>query len=295
MSRRRAWGRAVVALSTLLATTPARGEWVDWIADAELATRFDSNLNQAEKSSEQDWDVSYHPSLTWGRVYQLAERTRVAATTEVAGELYSRFAELDGVAGEGRLALWHKLGLGDAPWVQAFVGGGYHHVDAAQRRGPRFATGFEIGSRLWERFDATLSYRFTRRYGQDGPRVDPGTPDDVFDQRSHEVALVGSFLASENLLVSAGFGYRRGDFESNAHSNRMAILAQTDVEAVARDSAFGGWVYRVVGNGYAPFASLSYALGDHWSIDAGYRFRYAEGRGLDYRSHGVSASVLFRY
>ena len=103
-----------------------------------------------------------------------------------------------------------------------------------------------------------------------------------------------SFLR-DSLLLSAGFGYRRGDFESNARANRVAVLARTDVEAVARDSVFGGWVYRIEGNGYAPFASLSYGLGDRWSIDAGYRFRYAEGHGLDYRSHTVSASVLFRY
>jgi hypothetical protein len=282
-------------LAALLAAAPAGAEWVEWIADAELDARFDSNLNQALKSSEQEWDLAFLPSLAGGRVYQLAERTRVAASALLAGEIHSRFDELNAAAGEGRVSLSHKLGLGDAPWARAFVGGGYQHVEAAQRRGTRFDVGAELGKRLSPRFDARLSYRYLRRTGQDGPRAVVGLPDDVFDQQGHEVALEGSFLATERLLVTAGFGYRRGDFDANLRSGRMELITYTKVDAVAQDEVFGGWVYRIEGNGYSPFASLSWALGDRWSLDSGYRFRYAEGRGQSYRNHTASVAVLFRY
>jgi len=289
-------GCALVALVAVpLAAAPAAAEWVEWIADAELDARFDSNQNQALKGSEQEWDLTFLPTLAGGRVYQLGERTRLAAVAEVSGEIHSRFDELNAVAGEGRLSLSHKLGLGDAPWVRVFTGGGYQHVETAQRRGTRFEVGAELGKRLSPRLDARLSYRYERRTGKRGPRAVAGLPDDVFDQQGHAVAIEGSFLASERLVVTAGFGYRRGDFDANLRTGRMELLAETKVEAVARDEVFGGWVYRIEGNAYAPFASLSWGLSDRWSLDTGYRFRYAEGHGQSYRSHAATVSVLFRY
>jgi hypothetical protein len=268
---------------------------VDWIADAQLDARYDSNVNQAARASEEEWDLAFLPSLELGRVYQLGERTRVAATASVTGEIYSRTDELNAALGEGRLSLFHKLGLGDAPWARLFVAGGYQHVVVHQRRGPRFTVGTELGKRLSPRFDARLSYRYSQRWGPGGPRAVSGIPDDVFDQQSHWIELEGGLLVTESLLLRVGFGYQRGDFDTNATANRGGILAQTKVEAVARDKVFGGWVYRIVGNSYMPFASLGWGFADRWSVDAGYRFRYAEGHGLSYRNHIVRAALMFRY
>jgi opacity protein-like surface antigen len=296
MSRRRARTRGgVAALAALVAATPAAAEWVEWIADAQLDTRFASNLNQAAKPSEEEWDLSFQPEVTLGRVYQLAERTRAAATASVTGEIHSRFDALNAAAGEGRASLTHKFGLGDAPWARAFVAGGYQHVEVHQRSGARFTAGAAFGRRFWPRFDVSFSYRYTQRWGNDGPRAVVGISDDVFDQQDHAIELDGSFLLTQSLQLSAGFAYRRGDFDTNAISNRVAVLAGTSVGAVARDEVFGGWVYRIDGNAYEPHASLGWGFDDHWSIDAGYRFRFAEGHGLSYQDHTVRAAVLFRY
>jgi hypothetical protein len=279
----------------MLAAAPAGAEWVDWIADAQLDARYDSNLNQAARASEEEWDLAFLPTLAFGRVYQLAERTRVAATASIAGEIYSRTDELNTAAGEGRLSLFHKFGRGDAPFARVFVSGGYQHVEVHQRRGPRFSLGAEVGKRLSPRFDARLSYRYGQRWGPGGPRAVVGLPDDVFDQQSHLIELEGGFLATESLLLRVGFGYQRGDFDTNIIANRGAILAQTKVLAVARDKVFGGWVYRIEGDSYMPFASLGWGFHDRWSFEAGYRFRYTEGHGLDYRNHIARAALMFRY
>lgn len=294
-ARQRRTRSALAALAALLASAPAGAEWVDWIADAQLDARYDSNVNQAARASEEEWDLAFLPSIAFGRSYQLAERTRVAATASVAGEIYSRTDELNAAAGEGQISLSHKFGLGDAPWARAYVGGGYQHVEVHQRHGPRFTVGAELGKRLSPRFDARLSYRYTQRWGPGGPRAVVGIPDDVFDQQSHGIELEGGFLATESLLLRVGFGYQRGDFDTNLIANRVGILAQTKVEAVARDKVFGGWVYRIEGNSYVPFASLGWGFHDRWSVDAGYRFRYTEGHGLSYRNHSVRAALMFRY
>jgi len=296
MARRRPGARSIaVTLAVLLLAAPAGAEWVDWIADAQLDAHFDSNVNQAAKPSEEEWDLSFLPQIALGRVYQLAERTRIAATASITGEIHSRFDELNAAAGDGQLSLSHKFGLGDAPWARVFASGGYRHVEVHQRSGPRFAAGVEVGKRLSPRLDARLGYRYDQRWGDDGPRAVAGVPDDVFDQKGHTIELSGSFLASETLLLGAGFGYRRGDFDTQIIGGRGGLLATTKVEAVARDRVFGGWVYRIEGNSYSPFASLSWGIADRWSIDAGYRFRFTEGHGEGYQNHGASVTVLFRY
>jgi hypothetical protein len=290
---------ALVALSALLLARPGAAEWVDWVVDAEVPVRFDSNLNRASLGSEEEWDVSFHPGLEAGRIFQLAERTRLFATARIGGEIYSRAGELDALDGGGRLALLHKFGLGDAPWARLFATGGYRGVRAGRRSGPYADVGIAAGRRLSPRFDAKLEYRFTRRWAGDGPAVTAveaaGLPDDVFDQQQHRVTLDGSFLASERLLLTLGFSYLRGDFDSNAQASRFAVLASSDVEAVASDTVFGGWVYRVFGNAWSPFVGASLGLCDRWSLDLDYRFQYAEGDGLDYRNHVVRGVVLFRY
>ncbi len=290
-----------LATFPLLTALPAAAapslQWSDWQLDAGAETRFDHNLNRAGRRAEEDWDVSYHPAVGLGRALQLDERTRLSARAEVEGAIHSRFDGLHGVEAGLRLSLVHKLGLGPAPWVRLSARGAYRHVQADQRSGPRFALGLLVGKRLTERLDAALGYRFNRHFGENGGTIAaaPGFPNDVFDQQFHEVWLEGRFLVTERLQATAGFQYRRGDFDSNARGNRFDILVENDVEAGALDRVFGGWVYRIDGNGYAPYAGLNYALADRWSLDLRYRFERGEGAGLDYRNHAVRAALLFRY
>ncbi|MGH8592171.1 MAG: hypothetical protein ACREXX_23520 [Gammaproteobacteria bacterium] len=282
-------------LLAVLVERSAHAEWVDWVMDSDLETRYDANLNQASISSEEESAFSVHSSVDVGRVFQLAERTRLFAGGGIGGDIFARFEKLDSFDGRGRVSLLHKFGLGDAPWLRAFASGGYQEVVADQRSGPRFTVGAVAGKRFSPRFDARLEYSYTHRSGGSGPRVVMGVSDQVFDQQFHLITLEGNVLLTEQWLLTAGFTFRQGDFVSNAQASRFAILAANDFEAVARDQVFGGWVYRLQGNGYEPFLRLNYGLGERWSVDLGYRFQFSSGGGLDYRNHVVSAVVLFRY
>ncbi len=284
-------------LAALLLAAPAEAEWTEWVLDADVASRYDSNVNRAAESSEHEWDVSFRLNAQAGRFFQIAERTRLLAAGDVAGEVYTDFAQLDAIEANGQLALLHKFGVGDAPWLRGFATGGQRAVRDGERGGPQFSAGLAAGKRLSPRLDARLRYVFTRRYGGDGSNVVAGAPDDVFEQQHHELTLDGSLLLTEELLLGAGFTYRRGDFDSNARESRFEVLARNDVDAVARDHVFGGWIYRVEGNAYSPFARLNYGLTERWSVELGYRFQLAEGDGtsLRYRNHAVTGSVLFRY
>jgi hypothetical protein len=285
------------ALLGMLFAASARAEWTDWVWDADLAARYESNLNRASEHSEEEGAAVFRLAGQAGRFYQIGERTRLLVAADVAGDLYADFDELDAVEAGAELALLHKLGVGDAPWLRPFASGGYRGVLDGERSGPQFAVGLAVGKRFSPRLDARLRYAFTRRYGGDGERVVPGVANDVFDQQHHEMGIEGNLLVTEALLFGAGFTYRRGDFDSNAQASRFAVLAHEDVDAVADDDVFGGWVYRTEGNAYSPFVQLNYGVTDRWSVALGYRFQYAEGddSGLRYRNHAVTGTVLFRY
>ena len=291
------WLGAGCAALLLADTTRAEPEWAEWLVDTEMSGRFDDNANRASASSEQEWDLAFTPRLAGGRAAQLAKYTRLLALLEVGAAIYSREEDLTSIAGGGRLVLLHKFGLGDAPWASLSAAGGYEAVRADQRSGPRYSAGAALGKRFSPRFDARAEYRFSTRFGRDGPRVAPapGVADDVFDQRAHEIGVEGRFLLTQRLALSGGFDYRRGDFDSNAQDSRFDVLQRRDVEAVALDEAFGGWVYRLEGNAYSPFLRLDLGLSARWSAGLAYRYQYGESGGLDYQNHRAEATVLFRY
>ncbi|GAF96352.1 unnamed protein product, partial [marine sediment metagenome] len=222
--------RAALALSFLTAL-PAAAEWVDWIAEGDLGFEYDSNLNNAGFSSEEEYDLTWIPELRLGRAYQFAGSTRIQAAIEVRGEIHHRWTDLNAIAGGGRISLFHKFGLGDAPWARVFFAGGYEKIGDDERSGSRMEVGAQTGMRFSPRFDATLGYKFTARDGEDGAMVMglPGMRTDVWDQQFHEVIADGHFLVTEHLLATIGYEFRHGDLYSNARDKQWIALMQADV------------------------------------------------------------------
>jgi len=52
------------ALVVLLLADSGRAEWVDWVLDADLAARFDSDVNRASVSSERATSTGASSTLT---------------------------------------------------------------------------------------------------------------------------------------------------------------------------------------------------------------------------------------
>ena len=153
------------ALAVLLLAAQARAEWTDWVLDADLAANYESNVNRASDRSEEEWDAAFRLSGQVGRFYQIAERTRLIVAAEVAGEHYADFDDLDAFEAGGQLALLHKLGVGDAPWLRGFASGGHREVRDGERSGQQFAVGLAAASasrRASTRGSATPSRGATR-------------------------------------------------------------------------------------------------------------------------------------
>jgi hypothetical protein len=110
------------------------------------------------------------------------------------------------------------------------------------------------------------------------------------------ITAAGNFLMTEDLLVTAGYGFRFGDFDSACTPGNVGkVWAKEDVKDLALDGVFGGCIYRLEGTGHAAFVNFSYGLTDHFSLDASYRFQYGKADHLDYSTNTVQAAVIFRY
>ena len=118
----------------------------------------------------------------------------------------------------------------------------------------------------------------------------------VFDQEYHLFTLSGNYLLLEPLLLTAGYTFRLGDFDSACTTENFGtVLARADVEAVTLDSVFGGCVYRLDGTGSAAFVNFSWGFTNRISLDLGYRFYYGKADDLDYFSNTARLTALFRY
>jgi opacity protein-like surface antigen len=289
-------GLAAAAVALTSGAPRASAEWVDWILDADVAFEYTDNLNNSSFESDEEHDYTWFLGAEGGRVYQLTDRTRLSLSATVVGEIHHRFTGLDGADVGGRVSLFHKFGVGNAPWVRPFFWGGYKEVRADERAGGRFEVGLETGKRFTPRLDASFSYHYTYRDGDDGPVAVPTIGSDVFDQQFHLFTLQGSFLVLDPLLLTAGYTFRYGDFDSACTPMNVGkVLVKADVKAIALDSVFGGCVYRLKGTGHAAFVNLSWGFTDRISLDAGYRYQYGKAQDLDYSSNTARATLLFRY
>jgi hypothetical protein len=289
-------GSIAIAAAFAFAAPQASAEWVDWIAVADTDFAYTDNLNNSSFGADEEEGFGWLTSVEAGRVYQLTDRTRVSLSATFSGELYSRWDDLDAFDAGGRLTLFHKFGLGNAPWLRPFFWGGYKGVVADERSGERFEVGLDAGMRFTPRIDAVFTYQYTHRNGGSGPVAVPTISNDVFDQQYHHFTLAGNFLLLEPLLLTTGYTFRLGDFDSACTPGNVGtVLVKADVEAIALDSVFGGCVYRLNGTGHAAFVDLSWGINHHFSIDLGYRYQYGKAQGLDYSSNTGRLTLLVRY
>jgi len=288
---------STLALGILVGPACASAEWADWIAEGDVTFQYESNLNFSPFGGDEEDDFWWRFGTRGGRFFQLTDFTRASVEVDIAGEVYHEFDDLNAVDVGGTLAVSHKFGVGDKPWARLAVFGGYKDLQEDDRSGARLEVDLAAGKRFSPRFDASLSYLFTSRWGGNGPPVPTLTPrTDVWDQQYHLISAVGNFLVTRALLATVGFTFRTGEFDSACtEPNVETVLAKGNVKAIALDPVFGGCAYRLEGEAYSPFANLSYGITHHFSVNASYRFMHGDAQRLDYQNHVGKLTLVVRY
>jgi hypothetical protein len=299
----RGWGWPLrAALAVLLALAPAgrsSAEWVDWIAEASSGFEYDSNLNFSAFGADEESDFAWRIGGRAGRVFQVSETTRLSLAAFFESALQLRFDELNRVRVGGEAAITHKLGVGpDRPVLRMSHFVGWLEVADDVRSSFLYEADVDVSKRFGPRLDGSLFARFELRDGRRGKTLLPTKGSDVWDQRNWELGIRTHYLLRDALLLSAGYRYRRGEFDSfctTENVDRAIMWEGGNLKAIAVDDVFGGCVYRLGGDVHAGSLNLNYGLGRRFSVDLGYELRRGQGRVLVYWSHIVSLSLLFRY
>jgi hypothetical protein len=297
----RSGGLAILALALAIGLWPgtAGADWVDWIAEAGTGFEYDDNLNLSAFRDDTESDYAWLARGRGGRVYQITDNTRLSLAAEFQSRVQFDFDDFNRVRLQGRGAILHKFGVGpNVPQLRIDGAAGRMWVDDDDRSSWVYDAGVEALKRFTPRIDAAIFGRYTNRDGGNGPLVAPGFDTNVWDQENFEVGIRGNFLVWDSLMLSAGYAYRDGEFDSSCTVGNVGKVFDregSNVKAIAINNVFGGCTYRLEGHIHQASVNLNYGIGDRASVDLGYKFRQGKADVLIYRSNVVSLSVLFRY
>ncbi len=275
-------------------------EWTEWYAQGEVKYLDNDNINYSAFSNDELSDNAIVPSLSVGRYKQIGDNTRLRLTGDLELGKFDEFDKLDFAKLGATATLRHKLGLGpDVPWISGEVSVSALDVDSKIRDdGTLYELAIRSGKRFTPRIDGQIGVEYFKRDGNSGPVVDPAIPSDVFDQESVALVLEGGFLLSERVLLTAGYTYRSGDFDSACTGPNVAsVLAVEDVKAITFDDAFNLAVpmcaYKLDGKTNIFDASLLYSWNPNWSVEIGIEHRDGEGDVLEYDATIARIGVIY--
>ena len=274
------------------------GEWVEWLADAEISYTSIDNLNFSAFSDDTHSDERFALNMLFGRIYQFNGFTRMSLAIELAADKYQQFELMDSTLIGANLGVRHKFGLGFyQPYLQVNASYRHQEVDYDVYSTDAYNAILEFGQHINNQLSLAVSFDFTATSGKPGdvlPNLD--LPSDVFDQSYFHFALFADYILSQDWLISANYAYRQGDFNSSCSGPNLAkVLEVEQVKAITKDEIFGGCVYKLDGNSNIVSASLSYSLTSH----AGVNFVIEHNRGqadvLDYKNTSYLLSFNYRY
>jgi len=279
----------------------SKAEWVEWIADAEVCFTYNDNINRSLFNDERTSNTAHSSYVSLGRYKQLTDSTRLRVTTDLEIGTYNKFELLNYSSAGVTLALRHKLGIGpNVPWLGAHVSATTMNVRDNVRDSSLYNLGLQVGKRFSPRFDGEIKYEYKLRDGEDGEitmkNIMHGIDTDVFDQKSHTLSFIANYLASRKVLMTVGYSYRDGDFDSNCSlGNFETVWHEEKVHATTSDKVFGGLVYRLEGGAHVLSLGASYALGGHASLNLGFQRQEGKGNTFRWKSSIVHASFIYSY
>ncbi len=275
----------------------AQGEWVEWIADAQLSYASIDNLNLSAFSDDTQGDDQVALNGIVGRFYQFNGFTRMSFVLELDIEKYQEFDAMDNQQLGVNFGVRHKFGLGFyQPYVQ--FNASYRHKEVewdANSMDTAFSS-IEVGRHITDQLSLAASIDYTSTDGEAWTVIVPELSSEVFNQDFIHVSLFADYILSENWLVSGSYAHRQGDFQSSCSKENVAIVLEVEqVKAITSDPVFGGCIYKLDGSSNIYSASLSYSLSSHSGLNFDIEHYQGKADVLDYHRTSYSLSFNYRY
>jgi hypothetical protein len=277
----------------MVALFPLRAA-AQWTFDADLTRLYDNNLSRAQRESDIIRDRAWTARAALGRVFSF-DTWDTSVRGEARGARHDNYSGLDHAALGLGAGARRKLGLGlTAPWLAADATLLRERYDEDVRDGDRALASLTLGKRFNERLDTSISASYDWRHqSHDLPTT--GLSGRPFSVQGRSLAVRGSFALTDQALLLASAGTRRGDVTSSTRRNSQ-IFRESD--AIANDPAFGPdfIAYRLTGARSDWYSlGLSWALGRQASINASVLTDRVKPHGdLRYRGDVYSVALVYR-
>ncbi len=296
------FGQAIATVLILLVvlftfTRFVNAEWADKILDAKVLTTVEDNINLAFFESEERDEITFVPSLSLGRNYQLGNSLRIRATADLEGKIHNKFHGLNSAYVGATLGLTYKMGLGlYKPWIRAHGSGGYMQVNDSLRDSGLGEAGLTIGKRISERVDLEVAYLYDFREGRGKTSAVPGLSGSVFDQNGHTFSILSNFLVTNNILISLGYSIRHGDIASTCNGSIVPLVVDK-IRAITFDTSYNKplCTYKIRSTIQEVSLGMTYAISGHSSLHCNYRYTDGQATGLGYYVNTVNFGYSFSF
>jgi hypothetical protein len=263
--------------------------YAEWRFDGETGAFYDSNLSNADRSSDVRDDWAWKSDVSVNNGFQLTRDLRLNIAGDLRGELWDRFGSFNEI-GLGALAgLRYRFGLGrQAPWVMLENRFGYDRFQDTERSGYDEEIGLRSGISLSDRVALEAGYSFENY----------AVPDTFYDRQAHHGSVRVIIDPTSFLRVAVGYDYREGDVISYAAPPRPDIR-RLSVEEREDDATFGSdplfTAYKLLGQTHSVSISAAYVLNQYASVEVDYEYAVTIHDPLQYENNLVAAKVLFTY
>ena len=286
---------ASFAAFMLLAAAPYAAR-SDWAVGTDAGVRHDSNVGNAQLSSDIVADSVVDARLSAYRLFPLGDGLGLTLGGDLAGEAYHRITGLNNASLDAAFALKKKWGLGAyAPWIR--VGGTVARSSYRDdyRNAWDYRATLASGRRIDERWNVWAEYTYEDRAANAGPEVVPGLSGDAYSQISHNLGAYVEYSLSDRAFLSLGLSGRHGDVVSTSAPNAMIYYAS---RALAEDPAFGpeAYAYNLPGTTWGVRLGVSYSTTEHSLLGAAFeRFDTHADGGNDYTKTIVEITWDYRF
>jgi hypothetical protein len=276
--------RRFLLSSALLLTVVARAD--NWAPNLTLATTWDSNLTNADVSTDRIGALGFSADVVANDRYALRGNNTLLPGLHFAATGWPRFESLTSVAGGLRGEWQHKFGLGAlAPVFSLELAGDLVGAREAGRSGTSSGATLALRKRLNDAARLALTQEFSRldaRYA-------------VYDRQSAQTTLELGYDFTDVARVTLGAFWRTGDVLSYATPPRpeLAALApnRLAVETFRRPMVAYSIDAHTVGGKFA----LVRAVTDVAAVILSYEYRDTTRGPLRYTNHLVSLSVVRQF
>ena len=245
----------------------ARG---DWTLGTEVGVRHDSNVGNAEPSSDIVADTIIGARASIFQLFPLAEGYSVSVGADLGGESFHRIDGLSNASLQGVFALKKKWGFGAfVPWARIGASAGRAEYRDSYRNAWIYRATLASGRRIDDRWNLWADYAYERRAANAQEEVVPGLSGDAFSQNSHTLGINLEYSLRENIVLTLRLLGRRGDVVSTTEPNAKIYYAS---RALAEDPAFGpeDYAYRLLGTTYGWRVGIGYSPTPHSLLGCGF-------------------------